>query len=147
MDFETLPETERNRGMPCSILSGPYSRSSLPSLCCLMSCAPVCLRVNPCVFCFVVWMTEYSVSCWKIKMAKTLSAGSAKPESGPHFIQESSTARECLLEKLLLKKRSLHLLSFKAKKADSWFFLRKFSAIMIIVFSKLQSAFSSYKYS
>jgi hypothetical protein len=27
-------------------------------------------------------------------MAKTLSAGSAKPESGPHFSQESSTAGE-----------------------------------------------------
>ena len=51
MDFETLPETERNWGTPCFILSGPYSRSSLPSLCCLMSSlmsgAP---RVNPCVF-------------------------------------------------------------------------------------------------
>ena len=80
-------------------------------------------------------------------MAKTLSAGSAKPESGPHFSQESSTAGEPLLEKLLLKKRSLQLLSFKAKKLIVGFFLRKFSAIMIIVFSKLQSAFSSYKYS
>jgi hypothetical protein len=69
-------------------------------------------------------------------MAKTLSAGSAKPESGPHFSQESGTAGEPLLEKLLLKKRSLQLLSFKAKKADSCFFPRKFSAIMIIVFSK-----------
>jgi hypothetical protein len=38
-------------------------------------------------------------------MAKTLSAGSAK-QSDPHFSQESSTAREPLLEKLLLKKRS-----------------------------------------
>ena len=45
-------------------------------------------------------------------MAKTLSA---KPELGPHFSQESSTAGEPLLEKLLLKKRSLQLLNFKAK--------------------------------
>jgi hypothetical protein len=43
----------------------------------------------------------FCVSFWKIKMAKTLSDGSAKPESGPHFIQESSTAGEPLLEKLL----------------------------------------------
>ena len=32
-------------------------------------------------------------------MAKTLSGGSAKPESGPHFSQESSTSGEPLLEK------------------------------------------------
>ena len=32
-------------------------------------------------------------------MAKTLPAGSEKPESGPHFSQESSTAGEPLLEK------------------------------------------------
>jgi hypothetical protein len=49
----------------------------------------------------------FCVSCWKIKMAKTLSAGSAEPESGSHFSQESSTAWQPLLEKLLLKKRSL----------------------------------------
>jgi hypothetical protein len=57
----------------------------------------------------------FSVSCWKIKMAKTLSAGSAKPESGSCFSQESSTAGEYLLKKMLLKKRSLQLLRFKAK--------------------------------
>jgi hypothetical protein len=38
-------------------------------------------------------------------MAKTLSAGSAKPESGPHFIQESSTATECLLKKTAFKEK------------------------------------------
>jgi hypothetical protein len=54
MDFENLPETERNQQMPCYILSGPYSRTSLPSLCCLKSGAPIRLHVNPCVFCFIV---------------------------------------------------------------------------------------------
>jgi hypothetical protein len=74
-------------------------------------------------------------------MAKSLSAGSAKPKSGPHFNQESSAAGESLLEKLLVKKRSLQHLSFKAKKGDRYFFPRKFSAIVIILFSKCQSAF------
>ena len=55
-------------------------------------------------------------------MAKTLSAGSAKPESGSCFSQESSTAGEYLLKKMLLKKRSLQLLSFKAKKLIVVFF-------------------------
>ena len=63
--------------------------------------------------CLNDWM--FSVSCWKIKMAKTLSAGLAKPESGSCFSQESSTAGEYLLKKMLLKKRSLQLLRFKAK--------------------------------
>jgi hypothetical protein len=58
----------------------------------------------------------FCISCWKIKMAKTLSAGSAKPESGPHFSQESSTAGEPLLKKMFLKKRSLQPLSSKANK-------------------------------
>jgi hypothetical protein len=58
----------------------------------------------------------FCVSCWKIKMAKTLSAGSAKPKSGPHFSQELSTAGEPLLEKLFLKKSSLQPLGSKANK-------------------------------
>jgi hypothetical protein len=51
-------------------------------------------------------------------MAKTLSAGSAKPESGPHFSHESSTAGKPLLKKkkLFLKKRSLQPLSSEANK-------------------------------
>jgi hypothetical protein len=65
----------------------------------------------------------FCVLCWKIKMAKTLSAGSAKPESGPHFSQESNTAGERLLKKLFLKKRSLQPLSSKAKKLIVVFFL------------------------
>ena len=89
------------------------------------------------------------VSCWKIKMAKTLSADSTKPESGPHFSQESSTAGEPLLKNcfcccclffvlflFLFLKRSLQLLSSKAKKLIVGFFPRKFSAVVIIVFSK-----------
>jgi hypothetical protein len=40
----------------------------------------------------------FCVSCWKIKMAKTLSADSAKPKSDPHFSQESSKAGEPLLK-------------------------------------------------
>jgi hypothetical protein len=56
-------------------------------------------------------------------MIKTLSARSAKPKSGSHFSQESSRAGEPLLEKLLLKKGSLQLLSFKAKKLIVGFFL------------------------
>jgi hypothetical protein len=39
-------------------------------------------------------------------------------------------------KKLFSKKGSLQLLSLGAKKANSWFFPRTFSAIVIIVFSK-----------
>ena len=56
-------------------------------------------------------------------MAKTLSAGSAKPESGPHFSHESSRAGEPLLKKMFLKKRSLQPLSSKANKLIVVFFL------------------------
>jgi hypothetical protein len=56
----------------------------------------------------------FCVLCWKIKMAKTLSAGSVKPESGPHFRQESSS-RRAPNEK---KKKTV----FKEKEsATSWF--------------------------
>ena len=109
-----------NRGTPCFILSGPYSRSSLPSLCCLMSSlmsgAPVRSHVNPCVFlssCLNDWM--FCVSCWKIKMAKTLSAGSAKLRV-EHFGWESSTVGGLLLEKQFFEKGSLQPLSFKANR-------------------------------
>jgi hypothetical protein len=44
----------------------------------------------------------FCVSCWKIKMANTLSAGSAKPESGPHFSQES---RRAPAEKTVFKEK------------------------------------------
>ena len=97
MDFKTLPGTERNRGTPCFILSGPYRRNSLPSFYCLWLVHQS--RVNSCMFlfrCLNDW--TFCVSCWKIKMAKTLSADSAKPELGPHFSQESSTAGGPLLK-------------------------------------------------
>ena len=108
-----------------ALLYSLWLYSSLPSLCCLMSGAPnpfTCQSMCVLFRCLNDWM--FCVSCWKIKMAKTLSAGSAKPESGPHFRQESGTAGEPLLKKkLLLKKRSLQLLSFKAKKRIVGFFL------------------------
>ena len=47
MDFETLPEAERNVG------GCPAFFSLVPTaevLCCLMSGVPVRSRVNPCVF-------------------------------------------------------------------------------------------------
>jgi hypothetical protein len=40
----------------------------------------------------------FCVSCWKIKMAKPLSAG-------PPFSQESSTAGEPLLKKTVFKEK------------------------------------------
>ena len=85
MDFRTLPGTERNRGTPCFILSGPYRRSSLPSLYCLMFGAPITCQFMY-VFCFVVWMivslSEWlAVLCFMLKrkekkMVKTLPAES-----------------------------------------------------------------------
>ena len=54
MDFETLPETERKSGDAVLYSLWLYSRSSLPSVCCLMSGAPVRLRVDSCVLCFIV---------------------------------------------------------------------------------------------
>jgi hypothetical protein len=77
----------------------------------------------------------------------TLSAGSAKPKSGSYFDWESSTTGEPLLKKLVSKKGSLQLLSFGAKKLIVVFFPGGLSAIVIIVFSKWQSAFLSYNYS
>ena len=56
-------------------------------------------------------------------MAKTLSADSAKPESGPNFIQESSTAGEPLLKSCFLKKWGLQPLRSKGKKKIAVFFL------------------------
>jgi hypothetical protein len=53
MDFETLPETERIQGTPCFTLSGSTAEVLCP-LCYLMSGAPVRLRVDSSVFCFVV---------------------------------------------------------------------------------------------
>jgi hypothetical protein len=46
MDFETLPETERKSKDALLYSLWLYSRSSLPSLCCLMSGALVHLHVD-----------------------------------------------------------------------------------------------------
>ena len=81
-------------------------------------------------------MTEYSVSCWKIKMAKILSAGSAKPESGHTLARDQAQQGSHCWKKLLSKKGSLQLLSFGAKKLIVDFFPGVFSTIVIIVFSK-----------
>jgi hypothetical protein len=74
-------------------------------------------------------------------MAKTLSVGSTKPKSGHTLARDQAQQGIHCWKKMLSKKGSLQLLSLEAKKADSCFFPRKFSAIMIIVFSKWQSAF------
>jgi hypothetical protein len=65
----------------------------------------------------------FCVSCWKIKMVKTLSAGSAKLRVATYFSRVSGTAGEPLLEKLLSKKGSLQSLSFGAKRLIDGFFL------------------------
>jgi hypothetical protein len=68
-------------------------------------------------------------------------------EASP-FSQKSSIAGEVLLKNLFLKKRNLQPLSSKANKLIVVFFLKKILYnFVIIVFSKLQSALLSYKYS
>jgi hypothetical protein len=54
-------------------------------------------------------------------MAKTLSAGSAKPESGHTSAKNQAQEGKPLLEKLLLKKRSLQPLGYKANKLMVFF--------------------------
>jgi hypothetical protein len=65
----------------------------------------------------------FCVSCWKIKMAETLAAGSAKPESGHTLARDQAQQGSHYWEKLLSKKGSLQLLSFGAKKLIVVFFL------------------------
>ena len=120
MDFRTLPGTERNRGTPCFILSGPYRRSSLPSFYCL--CLVHQSRQFMYVFCLVVWMivslSEWlAVLCFMLKkkkrkekkMVKTLPAESLSvcttEAQRPHPLaknqaqQERSCWKTCFLKK------------------------------------------------
>ena len=51
MDFETLPETERNRGMPCFTLC-PLQEKFSTLFVLSMFGAPICPCVNSCLFLF-----------------------------------------------------------------------------------------------
>ena len=108
MDFETLPEAERNVG------GCPAFFSLVPTaevLCCLMSGALVCSRIQfMCVLSRPLndWM--FCVSCWKIKMAKTLSVGSAR--EWPHALARIRHSRGATPGKAALKER---------ESAVSWF--------------------------
>ena len=53
MDFEILPETERNRGMPCVIFLAPTAEVLCPLVLSNIWCTNP-FSVNSCVFCLIV---------------------------------------------------------------------------------------------
>jgi hypothetical protein len=76
----------------------------------------------------------FCVSCWKVKMAKTLSSGLAR--EWPHALARIRHSRRAPAGKnSFFEKGSLQPLGFGVKKLIDVFFLRKFSAFVIIAFS------------
>ena len=124
------PKKQREiSGVPCFVLSGPYSRSSTvsPFVSCLMSGAPICSRVQ---FMYVrvqsVWM---NVLCFVLDNKDGIKNFICKAESC-HVFQSGirHVARGPLLEKLFVlgNKGECTASKFQSKKANKWFMINVF---------------------
>jgi hypothetical protein len=77
----------------------------------------------------------FCVLCWKIKMTKTLTAGSAGLRVATRFSQDQAQQEGSCWKNCFFEKGSLQPLGFGAKELINRFFLRKFSAVVIIALS------------